>query len=127
MLGMTYYRTGRNHEAMEAFNQVIRIDPNEPRGYDNRGYLYLDLGKYDYAIEDFKKTIELDKSAVDPHIGLSIIYFRQKKPEEAKHYYKRASEMEPLCKGGPDALERSGNYFYTSTQKQTINEILKLF
>lgn len=122
-LGMVYYKTGRNHEAMEAFNQVIRINPNNATGYDNRGYLYLDSGRYDSAIEDFKKAIELDKYKADPYIGLSIVYFRQKKTEEAKNYYKKASEIEPLCKDGPDALERGKGYFYTESQKQTINEI----
>jgi Tfp pilus assembly protein PilF len=118
---------GQNDKALEDFNKAIDINPNYQRAYDNRGYLYLDLGEYESAINDFQKAIQLDEKHLDAHIGLSIVFFRQKRIEQAKMYYQKAIGIEPLSKEGADALEREKGYFYTTSQKQTINEILKLF
>ncbi len=125
--GFTYFKMGKYDRAIEDFNKAIDIRPNVPPGYNDRGFAYLELGKYESAMKDFQTSIKLDKNYVDPYIGLSIVYFRQKKIKEAKTCYQKAIEIEPICRDGADALERGKGYFYTTSQKQTIDEILKLF
>ncbi len=46
---------------------------------------------------------------------------------EVKIYYRKAREIEPLCKDGASALGRDKGFVFTSGQKQTISEILRLF
>jgi len=125
--GMVYYKKGQHKRAIEDFSKAISMNPKKVSAYDNRGYVYLDLGKYQQAINDFQKTIQLDEKCFDAHIGLSIVFFRQKRIEQAKMCYQKAIDIEPLSKEGADALEREKGYFYTTSQKQTINKILKLF
>jgi tetratricopeptide (TPR) repeat protein len=125
--GFTYYRMGQYGRAIEDFNRAIDIKPNHAGFYNNRGFVYLDLEKNESAIKDFEKSIEMDRNYVDPYIGLSIVYFRQKKIKEAKRYYQKAIEIEPSCKDGIGALEIDRGYFYSTSHKHTINEILKLF
>ena len=54
-----------------------------------------------------------------------MYFFSEKK--DPKAYYQKAVGTEPLCKEGAGALEREKAHFYTESQKQTVNEILKLF
>ena len=88
--------------------------------------MYLDLGKFKSAIKDFSRALEVDRKYVDPYIGLAIVYFLQKRTEEAKAYYRQAVEIEPLCKNGVETLEKEKNFFYSPIQKATVNAILRL-
>lgn len=108
------------------------VNPNHPVIYYNRGYAYLELGNNQLATTDFQKSIELNKNirdfiTRDCYIGLSIACFVQNKIEDAKANYQKAIEIEPLCKNGLDAVEKRDNFSYTPGNKQTVNEILKLF
>jgi tetratricopeptide (TPR) repeat protein len=108
----------------EDYNRAIELKPDFAVAFSNRGYLYLDLGKYQLATKDFQKSIELDSKKELPYIGLSIVSFRQKRIEEAKKYYRKAIEIEPICKDGGDSLELEKGYVFIPNQKRTINEIL---
>lgn len=43
---------------MEAFSKAIKINPNEPGAYYDRGQLKNVLGDHEGAIEDYTKAIE---------------------------------------------------------------------
>jgi tetratricopeptide (TPR) repeat protein len=124
--GIINYKKRDYYGAIEDFNKAIDLKPDSPGAYDNRGYAYLDLGKYQPAIRDFKKALELDGKAIDAYVGLAIVSFLQKRTEEAKAYYRKAIEIEPLCKDGVEALEREKRYFFTQNHKQTIKAILRV-
>lgn len=124
--GVAFLKMGQYERAIEDFNKAIDLKPDFV-SYNNRGYVYIELGNYQSAINDFQKSIELAKDYANPYVGLSIIYFRQKKINEARMHYKKAMEIESLWKEGASALERDKGFVFTSGQKQTISEILGLF
>lgn len=126
--GWAFYKKGQYDKAIEIFNKAILINPKRPAAYCNRGFAYLELGKNQLATTDFQKSIELkEKNIRDCYIGLSIACFRQNRIEDAKANYQKVITIEPLCKNGLDALERKEGFSYTPNQKQTINEIVKIF
>jgi tetratricopeptide (TPR) repeat protein len=47
--------------ALSDFNQVIRLSPNNPRGYRARGSVYLLVGSRKKAAVDFKKADSLER------------------------------------------------------------------
>ncbi len=46
-------------EAVELWQKVIHLDPNEPPAYFNLGFAYLELGKYEESVMASKKAVEL--------------------------------------------------------------------
>jgi tetratricopeptide (TPR) repeat protein len=51
---------GQYHEALAAFDEVIRSNPRLALAYNSRGYAYLRLRSYREAIEDFSAAISLN-------------------------------------------------------------------
>jgi tetratricopeptide (TPR) repeat protein len=61
----------RYPEALNSFNQAIKLKPNHPWNYNNRGLVYADLKEWDLALDDLKKAI-------------------MENPKNAQFYYNRA-------------------------------------
>jgi len=59
-LGQGYMATGQYNDAMDTFNQVRRLAPDEPYGQFGMGQVYAKQGLYDAAVSEFKKAINLD-------------------------------------------------------------------
>ena len=62
------YRTGDYAAALERYNIVLALQPNDPEVYFNRGLTYKVLGMPDEALADYRKA-----TALDP--GLSKAYY----------------------------------------------------
>jgi tetratricopeptide (TPR) repeat protein len=79
--GLAYYQIGRCNdelgnyiEAIEAYKQSIRIDPNNPKNlapYSFIGNDYYKLGLYKEAIEALKQSIR-----IDPYNAINAISYR---------------------------------------------------
>ena len=48
--------------AIKDFSSVLHLDPTNANAYFNRGSALDGLGKYDKAIVDYSKALELDRS-----------------------------------------------------------------
>ena len=46
-------------KAIDDYNKVIELNPNDATAYHDRGLAYKRKGKHDKAIQDFNKTIEI--------------------------------------------------------------------
>ncbi|MHC4985150.1 MAG: tetratricopeptide repeat protein, partial [Planctomycetota bacterium] len=60
-----------------AYEQAIRILPNDPSIYVGRGILYHDLGRDDEATIDFNKALDLSPNHIDAHLGLAAVRHSQ--------------------------------------------------
>ena len=61
---------GKDQKALEAFNEVLSIDPNSAVSFANRGILEDRMGLYDSAVEDYAKAIKMD-----PQLGKGLDWF----------------------------------------------------
>jgi serine/threonine protein kinase/Flp pilus assembly protein TadD len=59
--GLFFSHIGSWQEAVEAFSEAIRIQPNLPGGYGHRGQAYLELGRVDEARADFMTFLEISE------------------------------------------------------------------
>jgi len=57
--GDDHSRKGHYKEAIESYNEAIRLDPQNAKAYNNRGLTYQSLGKVEEAERDFQKAKEL--------------------------------------------------------------------
>lgn len=54
-----YYMMGELVAALDACNEVVDLDPNFWRGYNNRALVLMELGRYEESAADIEKGIEL--------------------------------------------------------------------
>ncbi|BAY81488.1 TPR repeat-containing protein [Calothrix parasitica NIES-267] len=73
--GLSLLRAKKYPEAIKAFSEVIRIQPNNQYGYYARGISYFRLKKYQQAKTDLDKTIELDNSIAYAYFYRGITNF----------------------------------------------------
>ena len=72
--GLKYYRFGRWQEAIVAFSDAIKINPNFSAPHFFLGVIYSRLEDWEEALTYFKKTIELSPTSAQGYLGLGITY-----------------------------------------------------
>jgi tetratricopeptide (TPR) repeat protein len=78
----TLMQLGRDSEALEAFNEVLKQDSGSAVSFANRGILQDRMRLYLEAIDDYDKAISMD-----PHLGEGMDWFtrllqdRKEKPQ----------------------------------------------
>lgn len=77
--GISYAKIGDSRRAIEDFNRVIEINPNEPTLYYNRGLALKQMGDPRRAIEDYTKAIDL---GIKNKVLRGTVYF-----ERGRAYY----------------------------------------
>ena len=66
----TLMQLGNDQQALDAFNEVLSLDPNSAVSFANRGILEDRMGLYNLAIEDYTKAIKMD-----PQLGKGLDWF----------------------------------------------------
>lgn len=74
------YDSQEYEDAIDDFNDAIKLGAEDAEIYDLRGWAYYHLEKYDEAVDDFGKVIKLNnnKTAVaDAYEGRASVYLKQ--------------------------------------------------
>ncbi len=82
---------GKNHEALELFDEVIYREPDFPVNYANRGILHDRMGNYRRAIADYEKAVALDAEMVEGPNWLTR--FLRLQPEKPPNVADRAAYL----------------------------------
>lgn len=100
-LGSAYLAEDRAQDALISFNQVLAImtdngvDPNNPFVLRNRAIAYMELERYDDALDDLQVTLSMEPNEPFNHVLLGWIYIETDRPEEAVAAFDRAVRMNP--------------------------------
>ena len=126
LLGVTLNYAGRPDEAIGYLKQGIRLNPFPAYWYFRHlGLCYLQKGRYEEALTEFKKALHRSPDALINHLGLAIVYILLDREEEARAAAKKVLEIDPkysverVLKGSPiknqafvklifDALHKAG-------------------
>jgi len=57
-------------DALNDINHALSIAPNEEHFLDTRGWVYLGMGDYEKAIEDFEAALQIDPDHEDSKKGI---------------------------------------------------------
>jgi len=76
------------------YNKAIVLDPGYSRAHKNKGDCYVNLKKYQEAIECFDKAIDLDPSYLEAHKNKGDCYVNLKKYEEAIECFDKAVDLD---------------------------------
>ncbi|BAY62255.1 TPR repeat-containing protein [Calothrix brevissima NIES-22] len=113
--GFTLLEKDDYRGAIQAFNKVIRIAPNNPYAYLGRGFAYFSLKQYQEAKSDFDQTISLNSNIGYAYLfrGMSNYALGSKQQaisdlQIAANIFQKAGETE-MAQKSLDALERIRN------------------
>lgn len=88
-------------DAVDPLEQAIQINPKSPEAHLNLGNVYDGLKRYDDAVREFKKVIELQPTnapaakQADPWYNLGSVYYKQRKWPEAIAAYQKSAALNP--------------------------------
>ena len=95
-MGNSFTCSKKFNNAIEAYKKAIEMDPKFGQPYSNLGFIYYRLGKYDFAVLLFKKSVDLLDSPEDKAISLNRLgdaYRRLGDYGNALSAYKKSSEI----------------------------------
>jgi tetratricopeptide (TPR) repeat protein len=83
-------------KAMDYYNKVLAISPDDASLHNNLGNLYSDMGKPTEAAAEFKKAADLDPThASSYYYNLGAIMVNKGQMDEAAAALKKATEIDP--------------------------------
>ena len=65
--------SGKEKEALSAFNEAIEKFSRHAKAYERRGFINCQLGNHDDALYDYSKSIDINPDAANPYYGRAII------------------------------------------------------
>jgi type IV pilus assembly protein PilF len=108
-------------KATEFFRKAADEDPNYSEAYNNLGYAYQKMGKFEKAIEYYKKALSnpLYPTAEKAYTNMGYSYYRLGRYDEAlrplKEALKRAPDLVPAYLGLALCFNAMGRYGEAST------------
>lgn len=92
-------------KALDYYNKVLALDPNDASVHNNLGSLYANMGKSDEAAAEFKKAADMDPThAAQYYYNLGAIMVNQGHMDEAAAALKKATDL--------DATNANAWYWY---------------
>lgn len=79
----------------QAWRRIIEKNPNYANSYNMLGYLELNRGNYDLAIEYMQKYAFLAPDLANPHDSLGEVYLALGRYEEAESEFQTSVRMQP--------------------------------
>ena len=105
--GFSYYHLSENEKALEDLNYVEEHDKNDANLYSYRGAINNNLGNFNIAITDFKRSIEINPEKGFPYFQLGLLH------KKLKNYNEALAVLNSLIKLSPnlEAHVVKGNIF----------------
>lgn len=107
ILGAVLFRRGATEDAIREVREAIRINGGVATYHANRGEMERKLGNLDAAERSLERAIKLQPRSAQALNNLGIVYFDQRKYQEAADTYRRAIAL--VGNGYPEAQNNLGN------------------
>jgi tetratricopeptide (TPR) repeat protein len=93
--GVSLRELGRPEEALVAYEQAIRLDPNHAKIYNNQGNVLHDLGRLEEALMAYEQAIRLDPNYANAYYNQGNVLQALGRPGEALMAYEQAIRLDP--------------------------------
>ena len=82
-LALQHYTAGRLPEANSIYQQILRLDPNQPVALHLLGLIAHQVGKHDTAVDLIMKALAIKPDYAEAHNNLGIVFKELGKPDDA--------------------------------------------
>jgi tetratricopeptide (TPR) repeat protein len=90
-----YLQYGLNADALPVLDSILAENPADIPALGNRGYAYLQLGRYEAARESLNRALELDPKNNIVRLNRAITLLRSKQYDAARQDYETLSKSFP--------------------------------
>lgn len=116
--GNALRRAGRHEEALRAYAQLLRVDPNHFDALNGNGISLAELGRYPEAIASFARAIVVAPNSAEALNNHGLALARLQRHQDALPSYERALQLNP---GYIDALNNySDSLFWLGRYTDSI-------
>ena len=91
--GIQHSQAGRYDQALQAFDQALKLKPNDPALITYKGIVYYAKGQNDRAMKEFEAAIKLNPSFGRAYYQRGMIYEKQEKYDQALADLKKAKSL----------------------------------
>ena len=95
LIGTTYLQTEKYYTAIKYLDLSIKINPNLPDSYNNRGIALTKILNYHKSIEDYNRAISLNNNYFDAYLNKGISLKIIKKYKEAINCFEYCIKLKP--------------------------------
>ena len=92
-LGVDHQKRGDAIKAIEEYENVLKLDPDNVETHNNLGVVYKEQGDLDKAFEHFQFVVTYSPGMDEVHNNLGVIYYLRGEHEKAMQEYKKALEL----------------------------------
>jgi tetratricopeptide (TPR) repeat protein len=116
--GIEFAKKGQIEKAFNLFESAIKINPNFPDAYSNRGNVFRMQKKYDLAINDYSKSIELKPN-------LNVIYARANTYKDNNNLQNAIKDYTTIINSNPSFPDIFFDRAYTYIRLENYNNAKK--
>ncbi len=120
-LGTAFFNQGKMDEAINQYQEAVRLQPSYADPYYNLGNALVKNGQTDEAIRQFQEYIDLNPNDPFAHYNLATAFYNEGQLDEAISQYREAIHSEP---GYVDAHNNLG---IALGRKGQLDEAIKQF
>jgi len=96
MLKGAYYEdTGNIKLAVNAYEELLKIEPNSARARNNLGAIYFNQGLFDKARIFLEQAIKLNPLLAEPYLNMAKLCQNNNQTPEAVFFYQRTINLNP--------------------------------
>ena len=99
-LGMAYREQKRYQEAIECYNHILKVNPNQIKAIFALANVYNDMGQFDRAVRMNEDVMKSYPKQEMPYVNIGNYYMLRKDTVTAVNYWEKAAAINPsfeLC------------------------------
>jgi len=120
-LGYALFQKKRLDEAIEHFQQALRIKPDYAEAHHNFGNAWLQKGRADEAIVQYEEALQINHQDARSHNNLGYVLLQKKRVDEAIVHFQQALQV------NPEYTEAHYNFGNALLQKRRVDEAIVHF
>lgn len=82
-------------EACKIYRELLKESPTSAELHNNYGLALFYLDRFNEALDEFKKAIEIDNSFALPYSNIGLIYLNKKDYNRAEEFFLKALKIDP--------------------------------
>lgn len=94
-IGLGYFEKRQMDQAIESFNEALRLEPNAVESWFNMGVAYAEKGDTEGALRCYLRALFLSPENSKVRCNLGAVYFQNSQFSHAEQCFRKAIEINP--------------------------------